>query len=129
VSTFEKVLSHTRPSYLPPKDKVEDETHLHQWEEMMARAREAEKGRKKQADARRLQREKRIAAATPSWDALLSDPEFSADKVRANEVLRKMWFEGAPTYLRGKAWSLAIGNPLAMSKGESHAFPCDTGRR
>lgn len=120
VSAFEKVLSHTRPSYLPPKDKVEDETHLHQWEEMMSHSRVAEKERKKSADAGKVEKEKRIAAATPRWDGLLSGQGaqgFSTEKVMNDEGLRRMWFEGPPGYLRGKAWSLAIGNELAMSKG------------
>ncbi|RSH93186.1 hypothetical protein EHS25_007539 [Saitozyma podzolica] len=119
VSAFEKVLSHTRPSYLPPKDKVEDETHLHQWEEMMSHSRVAEKERKKSADAGKVEKEKRIAAATPRWDGLLSGQggqRFSTENVMNDEGLRRMWFEGPPGYLRGKAWSLAIGNELAMSK-------------
>lgn len=118
-STFEKVLSHTRPSYLPPKPREEDDLHLHQWEEMMAQARALEKERAKAAEARRLEREKHLALNTPKWEALLNDPGFSRAKVQKDEALRKMWFDGVPGYLRGKAWSLAIGNPLAMSKGQS----------
>ncbi|KAK8849766.1 hypothetical protein IAR55_005102 [Kwoniella newhampshirensis] len=116
VSTFEKVYSHTRPSWLPPKDRVEDETHLHQWEEMMAQSREHEKERQKAAEARRLEKEKRLAMSTPRWEALLGDKEFSVAKVKSDLGLRRLWFEGVPSHLRGKAWSLAIGNPLAVSK-------------
>ncbi|KAK1923371.1 rab-GTPase-TBC domain-containing protein [Papiliotrema laurentii] len=114
-STFEKVISHTRPSWLPPKDKVEDEIHYHQWEGMMAQARELEAQRRKQAELRRIEREKRLAINTGKWEALLGR-DFSVDKVKEDPALRKLWFEGAPSHLRGKAWSLAIGNPLAMSK-------------
>lgn len=118
VSAFEKVISHTRPSWLPPKDKTEDEIHYHQWEEMMAKARELEKERRKVEEARRVEKERKLALATPIWEEMLNDKEFSAAKVRNNPRWRQVWFEGAPTYLRGKAWSMAIGNPLAMSKGE-----------
>jgi hypothetical protein len=118
VSTFEKVISHTRPSWLPPKDRAEDETHYHQWEEMMSKAREAEKDRRKIEEAKRQERDKRLAINTPKWEEMLDEKTFDADKIRKDPSLRKIWFEGAPTYLRGKAWSLAIGNPLALSKGK-----------
>ncbi|WVQ95945.1 hypothetical protein IAU59_003044 [Kwoniella sp. CBS 9459] len=116
ISTFEKVISHTRPSWLPPKDRHEDEVHLHQWEEMMAQSREHEKQARKAAETRRKEREKHLSLQMPLWDALLADKEFSVSKVQNDQKLRKLWFEGIPSHLRGKAWSLAIGNPLAMSK-------------
>ncbi|WVR07970.1 hypothetical protein IAU60_005013 [Kwoniella sp. DSM 27419] len=115
-STFEKVISHTRPSWLPPKDRHEDEVHLQQWEEMMAQSREHEKQMQKAAEARRAERQKAMSANMPLWDELLSDKDFSSAKVRSNEKLRQLWFEGVPSHLRGKAWSLVIGNPLAVSK-------------
>ena len=168
VSTFEKVISHTRPSWLPPKAKEEDEAHHHQWEEMMTQAREAEAARRKVQEDRRLEREKKLAAATPRWEALLGNgprgsttsastssnhlkpnagsrqmsrsasgsstksgaatpnavPEgFSVEKVKSDPSLRKLWFEGVPSHLRGSAWHLAIGNPLALSKGKLACFP------
>ena len=119
VSTFEKVISHTRPSWLPPKDRVEDETHYHQWEEMMSQARELEKGKRKVEEAKRAERDRRLAINTPKWEEMLDEKTFSADRIKKDPELRQIWFEGAPTYLRGKAWSLAIGNPLALSKGMS----------
>lgn len=117
VSTFEKVISHTRPSWLPPKDRTEDEIHYHQWEEMMSQAREAEKEKRKIEEAKRAERDKRLAINTPKWEEMLDEKTFNADKIRKDPALRQIWFEGCPTYLRGKAWSLAIGNPLALSKG------------
>lgn len=118
VSALEKVMNHTRPAHLPPKPKEEDDTHYHQWEEMMATAREHEKAARKIADQRRAERERKLVANTPRWERLLADPGYSNSNVQRNSELRRMWFEGVPTYLRGKAWSLAIGNPLARSKGE-----------
>lgn len=84
----------------------------------MAQARKHEEEKRKHDEARRIEREKRLAINTPKWEEMLDEKTFSAEKIRADPALRKIWFEGAPTYLRGKAWTLAIGNPLALSKGE-----------
>lgn len=40
-SVLEKVISKTRPSFLPPKDRDEDRKHLSDWEKMMKRSRAA----------------------------------------------------------------------------------------
>ncbi|ORY34660.1 rab-GTPase-TBC domain-domain-containing protein [Naematelia encephala] len=114
--TLDKFISHTRPQYLPPKDRAEDDTHLHQWEEIMAQSRHLEAERRKAQEIHRAEKDRKIALATPHWEALLSDPGFSVAKVRSNPHLRKLWFDGIPSHLRGKAWALAVGNPLAMSK-------------
>lgn len=37
----EKVLTRTRPSWLPPKDQKEEKRHLREYKKMMAMAREA----------------------------------------------------------------------------------------
>jgi hypothetical protein len=105
---------------------VEDEIHYHQWEEMMSQAREAEKEKRKIEEAKRAERDKRLAINTPKWEEMLDEKTFNADRIRKDPALRQIWFEGCPTYLRGKAWSLAIGNPLALSKGASslgHGIP------
>lgn len=83
----------------------------------MAQARKHEEEKRKHDEARRVEREKRLAINTPRWEEMLDEKTFNAEKIRSDPVLRGIWFEGAPTYLRGKAWSLAIGNPLALSKG------------
>ena len=38
---LDKVISKTRPPYLPPKPRTEDRKHLQDWEEMMKRSRAA----------------------------------------------------------------------------------------
>jgi len=40
-SVFERVVSKTRPSFLPPKSRDEDQKHLADWERMMKRSRAA----------------------------------------------------------------------------------------
>lgn len=116
-SAFDKFMSRTRPSHLPPKDKAEDEEHLHEWESMMSKAREHETERRRIAEARQLEREKHLVAVTPRWEALLRDRDV-INKVKSDKSNRELWFEGIPPHLRGRAWSLAIGNSLAMHKGE-----------
>ena len=118
-TSTEDVISRTRPNWLPPKDKVEDEVHLHQWEEMMTHSREHEKELRKVREAQKKAKDHKMAMATPRWEALLGSPDFSAAKVRNSPELRHMWFEGIPSHLRGRAWAAVIGNPLALSKGGS----------
>jgi hypothetical protein len=38
---LERVLSKTRPAFLPPKSRDEDQKHLADWEKMMKRSRAA----------------------------------------------------------------------------------------
>lgn len=119
VNAFEKFVSRTRPAHLPPKDKSEDQAHLHEWENMMAQARAHDAEERKKQAARQAAREKRLLEVTPRWETMLNAKDFSAAKVRNDPAKRKLWFEGCPPRLRGKAWQLAIGNPLTMHKGES----------
>lgn len=122
VSAFEKVVSHTRPSHLPPKPREEDDTHYHQWEEMMATSREHEAAARKVREARRLEKEKRLWVAAPRWEEMLKDPQ-GVENAKTDPELRTMWFEGCPSHLRGQVWARAIGNPLAMRKGAYGSEP------
>lgn len=118
VSAFEKFVSRTRPAHLPPKDKSEDQAHLHEWENMMAQAKQHDAEERKKQAARQAAREKRLLEVTPRWESMLNAKDFSAAKVRNDPAKRKLWFEGCPPRLRGKAWQLAIGNPLTLHKGK-----------
>lgn len=51
----ERVLSRTRPSWLPPKDKKEEKKHLNQYKQMMAQSREAGESQKKKKNPPKLQ--------------------------------------------------------------------------
>lgn len=84
---------------------------------MMAQARDHDKQLQKMAEAKRAEKERRMTYNTPRWEVLLGS-DFSVAKVKGDPELREMWFEGVPSHLRGKAWSLAVGNPLALSRGE-----------
>ena len=86
----------------------------------MASAREHEAQRRRAAEVRRLEREKKLAAYLPKWETLLQGGGQVISQVQEDPALRQIWFEGVPGHLRNKAWSAAIGNPLAMSKGTLH---------
>ncbi|CAG8429890.1 unnamed protein product [Penicillium salamii] len=109
----EKVLTRTRPSWLPPKDQKEEKKHLKQYQEMMAQSREAEK--RKAAKEASAQCDKDNTRSTlqniwdeyvcPHWDRALSEPR-----------IRELWWRGIPPRNRGDIWGRAIGNELSLSE-------------
>ncbi|KAJ5199819.1 hypothetical protein N7491_009384 [Penicillium cf. griseofulvum] len=109
----EKVLTRTRPSWLPPKDQKEEKRHLKQYQQMMAQSREIEK-RKAAKDAN-AQCEKDNTRVTlqniwdeyvyPNWDRALREPR-----------IRELWWRGIPPRNRGTIWKQAIGNELALTE-------------
>ncbi|KAI9924073.1 hypothetical protein ASPWEDRAFT_67221 [Aspergillus wentii DTO 134E9] len=109
----EKVLSRTRPSWLPPKDQKEEKKHLKEYKKMMAQSREADK--RKAAQAASAQCEKDNTRETlqniwdeyvyPNWDRVISEPRT-----------RELWWRGIPPRSRGTTWQRAIGNELSLSE-------------
>ncbi|ESK90935.1 tbc1 domain family member 14 [Moniliophthora roreri MCA 2997] len=112
-STFEKVRSRTRPSFLPPKSREEDDKHMADWEAMMKLSRAAAVKKRKALQERRLAREKKIEDSLHYWEK-----EIVLDwrVVLVNPGMRKVWWRGIPTKLRAFMWERAVGNPLALSK-------------
>jgi hypothetical protein len=161
-STLDKVISRTRPTFLPPKPKTEDLKHLADWEAMMKQSRVVgefsfllvhllpvlllfsmllegssiltfsslpphpkcisldfgfiEKQKRKVAEERRLARETRAEEAVHIWEKQIL-PDWRV--VHKNPELRKLWWQGVPTSMRGKMWENAVGNPLSLSKGDA----------
>ncbi|KAI9444885.1 rab-GTPase-TBC domain-containing protein [Lactarius indigo] len=112
-SALEKVISKTRPPFLPPKSRDEDKRHLSDWEKMMERSRAAEEKRRKALQERRLARELRVEQSLHIWEkGILPDWKI----VHRNPAMRKLWWGGIPTKLRATMWEHAVGNPLALSK-------------
>lgn len=109
----EKVLTRTRPSWLPPKDQKEEKKHLKEYKQMMAQSKEAEK--RKAARAASSQCEKDSTRDTlqnlwddwvgPNWDRAIREPRT-----------RELWWRGIPPRSRGMMWRRAIGNELALSE-------------
>ncbi|KAG6337071.1 hypothetical protein ID866_2024 [Astraeus odoratus] len=112
-STFQKVVSKTRPHFLPPKSREEDQKHLADWEAMMRESRAAEDRRRKTLQEHRLARELKIAQSMPIWEKEIL-PDWRV--VHRNPTLRKLWWNGIPTKLRPVVWERAAGNMLALSK-------------
>ncbi|RDX51867.1 RabGAP/TBC [Lentinus brumalis] len=112
-SMLDKVISKTRPTWLPPKPRAEDQKHLHDWEEMMKRSRAAEEKRRQALQERRAARERRIEESISIWEREIV-PDWTV--VHRDPQLRRLWWQGIPTKLRAPMWQAAIGNPLALSK-------------
>ncbi|KAB5593204.1 TBC1 domain family member 14 [Ceratobasidium theobromae] len=112
-SMLEQVISKTRPTHLPPKNKLEDVKHMKDWEEMMEKSRMAERQKKQEMEQRRLARERAVEDSiliwkreiVPNWREAVRKPH-----------LRAMWWRGIPTKLRGQMWIAAVGNGMAISK-------------
>ncbi|KAF6766680.1 rab-GTPase-TBC domain-containing protein [Ephemerocybe angulata] len=112
-SAFEKVRSKTRPVFLPPKPRQEDDKHMADWQHMMKQSRVAAEKRRKALQDRRLVREKAIEESLHIWEREIV-PDWKV--VFKNPQLRKLWWRGIPTKLRASMWEKAAGNPLALSK-------------
>ncbi|KAH6917007.1 TBC1 domain family member 14 [Coprinopsis sp. MPI-PUGE-AT-0042] len=117
-SMFEKVRSRTRPTFLPPKSKEEDNKHLSAWQNMMKQSRLAAEKRRKALQDRRLAREKAIEENLARWEAEIV-PDWKV--VYKNPALRRLWWQGIPTKLRATMWEKAVGNPLALNKDHFRA--------
>lgn len=112
-SAFQRVMSQTRPHFLPPKNRQEDQKHMADWQAMMKQSRVAEEKRRKALQERRLARELKIEQSMYRWEK-----EIVTDwrAVYKNPNLRKLWWNGIPTKLRASMWQQAVGNALALSK-------------
>ncbi|KAI6153881.1 rab-GTPase-TBC domain-containing protein [Pisolithus tinctorius] len=112
-SVFQKVVSKTRPHFLPPKSREEDRKHLADWEAMMKESRAAEERRRKGLQQRRMARELNIEKSMHIWEKDIL-PDWRV--VHRDPTLRKLWWNGVPTKLRCVMWERAIGNTLALSR-------------
>ncbi|KDR85483.1 hypothetical protein GALMADRAFT_234381 [Galerina marginata CBS 339.88] len=112
-SAFEKVRSKTRPTFLPPKPRQEDEKHMADWQKMMKQSRAIAEKRRKALQERRAAREKAIEDDLHIWEKEIL-PDWRV--VHKKPELRKLWWHGIPTKLRAPLWEKAVGNELALSK-------------
>lgn len=112
-SAFQKVMSQTRPHFLPPKNRQEDQKHMADWQAMMKQSRFAEEKRRKALQERRLARELKIEQSMYKWEKEIL-PDWRV--VYKNPNLRRLWWNGIPTKLRASMWQQAAGNALALSK-------------
>lgn len=113
-SALQKVISKTRPTFLPPKDRIEDDKHMATWQKMMRQSRAAEAARQTALASRRLQREQQVEETLAIWEKEIV-PDWKV--VNSNPQLRRLWWRGIPTKLRASMWERAVGNALSLSKG------------
>ncbi|KAF7704848.1 hypothetical protein HF521_021920 [Silurus meridionalis] len=104
-----------RPANLPAKSEEEAQRHRQQYDEMMAGAKRSElkeAQRKKKQMKERHQQEEIIARALVVWNTEIL-PNW--ENVRNTRRVRDLWWQGLPPSIRGKIWSLAIGNELNIT--------------
>uniref|UniRef100_A0A8C7PJ45 TBC1 domain family member 14 n=1 Tax=Oncorhynchus mykiss TaxID=8022 RepID=A0A8C7PJ45_ONCMY len=104
-----------RPANLPAKPAEEAQKHRQQYEEMVAQAKkrelkEAQKRRKQLEDRCKL--EESIGNAAQTWNQEIL-PNWSA--MCTSRRVRELWWQGVPPSVRGKVWSLAVGNELNIT--------------
>jgi len=114
----EKVLTRTRPSWLPPKDPKEEKRHLKEYQRIMAASQEAERRRaakKREEQQRRDETQISISRiwdqhVLPNWDHVINEPRT-----------RELWWRGITPRSRGTVWLRAIGNELELSEASYDA--------
>ncbi|KAL6716247.1 hypothetical protein ACLMJK_005813 [Lecanora helva] len=109
----EKVLSRTRPSWLPPKSQKEERKHLKEYQRMMEFSLEAERRKAaKVVDSQCAKDDTKSALlriweehVLPNWDQVIREPRT-----------RELWWRGVAPKSRAKVWQKAIGNELALTE-------------
>ncbi|XP_074995252.1 TBC1 domain family member 14 isoform X1 [Calonectris borealis] len=104
-----------RPANLPAKPAEEAQKHRQQYEEMVVQAKKRElkeaQKRKKQLEER-CKLEDSIGSAVLTWNNEIL-PNW--ETMCCSRKVRELWWQGIPPSVRGKVWSLAIGNELNIT--------------
>uniref|UniRef100_A0AAR2KKV2 Rab-GAP TBC domain-containing protein n=1 Tax=Pygocentrus nattereri TaxID=42514 RepID=A0AAR2KKV2_PYGNA len=101
-----------RPSNLPAKPEEEAQRHRQEYDEMVAEAKKRElkeAQKKKQQMKERFKQEDNISSAMVVWNTEIL-PNW--DSMRGSRRVKDLWWQGLPPNVRGRVWSLAIGNDL-----------------
>ncbi|XP_038607890.1 TBC1 domain family member 12-like [Tachyglossus aculeatus] len=104
-----------RPANLPAKSVEETLRHRQEYEEMVAEAKrreikDAHERKKKMKEQFKL--EENIASAVVIW---LNEILPNWEGMRSTRRVRELWWQGLPPSVRGKVWSLAVGNELNIT--------------
>ncbi|XP_025129930.1 TBC1 domain family member 12 isoform X4 [Bubalus bubalis] len=104
-----------RPSNLPAKSVEEALRHRQEYDEMVAEAKKREikeAHKRKKIMKERFKQEESIASAMVIWiNEILPNWEV----MRSTRRVRELWWQGLPPSVRGKVWSLAVGNELNIT--------------
>uniref|UniRef100_UPI0037E81E8B TBC1 domain family member 12-like n=1 Tax=Semicossyphus pulcher TaxID=241346 RepID=UPI0037E81E8B len=104
-----------RPANLPAKSLEETQRHKMEYEEMVAGAKRRElkeAQRKKRQMKERHRQEDSISNAMVIWNSEIL-PNW--DTMKGTRRVRELWWQGLPPSVRGRVWSLAIGNELNIT--------------
>ncbi|XP_023117345.2 TBC1 domain family member 12-like [Amphiprion ocellaris] len=104
-----------RPANLPAKSTEETQRHKLEYEEMVAGAkrRELKEAQKKKRQMKeRHRQEDSISNAMVIWNTEIL-PHW--DSMKGTRRVRELWWQGLPPSVRGRVWSLAIGNELNIT--------------
>ncbi|XP_033882469.2 TBC1 domain family member 12-like isoform X3 [Acipenser ruthenus] len=104
-----------RPANLPAKSAEEALRHRHEYDSMVAEAKKREMKdahKKKKIMKERYKQEEVIANAMVIWNSEIL-PNWEA--MRNTRKVREFWWQGLPPSVRGKVWSLAVGNELNIT--------------
>ncbi|MCJ1339942.1 hypothetical protein MMC09_005234 [Bachmanniomyces sp. S44760] len=109
----EKVLSRTRPSWLPPKSRKEEKKHLKEYQKMMELSLEADKKRAAKAATDQCVHDDTKATLGRIWDEhVLPNWEQAVREPRT----RELFWRGIAPRSRAAVWQRAIGNELALTE-------------
>ncbi|XP_029465733.1 TBC1 domain family member 12 isoform X2 [Rhinatrema bivittatum] len=104
-----------RPANLPAKSVEEALRHRQEYDEMVAEAKKREikeAQKRKKIMKERFKQEENIASAMVIWNTEIL-PNW--ENIRNTRKVRELWWQGLPPSVRGKVWSLAIGNELNIT--------------
>uniref|UniRef100_A0ABM5G184 TBC1 domain family member 12 isoform X1 n=1 Tax=Pogona vitticeps TaxID=103695 RepID=A0ABM5G184_9SAUR len=104
-----------RPSNLPAKSVEEALRHRQEYDEMVAEAKKREikdAHRRKKIMKERFKQEENIASAMVIW---VNEILPNWETMRTTRRVRELWWQGLPPSVRGRVWSLAVGNELNIT--------------
>lgn len=109
----EAILACTRPTHLPPKSRKEEKKHLKEYEKLMFGSLEATKKSQKRQSKEVTQKAKHLTDSADTWTNQIL-PHF-ATAVKDPRT-RTLWWSGLPNRVRGRIWSICIGNTLSVNE-------------
>ncbi|XP_034413913.1 TBC1 domain family member 12-like isoform X2 [Cyclopterus lumpus] len=104
-----------RPPNLPAKSAEEAQRHRQQYEQMVAAAKRRElkeAQRRRQQKEQRLRQEELLSNTSLVWNLHIL-PHW--DLMRSSRRAQDLWWGGLPPSVRGRVWSLAVGNELNIT--------------
>lgn len=109
----EAILACTRPTHLPPKSRKEEKKHLKEYERLLLGSLEAERKSQKRQSKQVTQKAKHLANSADTWTNQIIPHFASAVK---DPRTRTLWWSGLPNRVRGRIWSICIGNALTVNE-------------